>query len=448
MKKTLSTLSLLCILAYAPNIATIAYAQSSDKLNTRITNTDLSVHDNTAAQRNPIGECDATCHVTPPPPVPTIPSSPFETEMGLNEQIETITCEQAGYPSDWIGSVTRKRDYLTHNGVIDPNSYTPWVVLTDTCRAPNPCSSQNVSWVAGGQTCSGVIGNVAHNSLGNVTNTATKRTGSAVYSCFDGTLSYQSGSCTYVPDNCPARAVSWSASGNSCAGNLPAVNHGASRVVNTTTANQTGSATYTCNDGVISVSGQTCLRNCLAQAVSWTSNANTCSGTTGTVVHNATTSANNTRTDAWSNFSGSANYRCNNGTLVPLSNSCTRSCAGNTIYIPGGYERHGQFGACMRSDGSKPANVPYYVRTFAATVPVQCPAGTAHAGWRIDPGGTSSSGSCPSNPGIGDTYYSRICTCNYGTTVGGPIFKGFYSTYHHVTNDGFNGYINITVTWP
>lgn len=169
---------------------------------------------------------------------------------------QQITCQEEGHPSDWLGRVLQRRTYTAQNGVRVPGTETPWITFDDNCRAPYPCASGTVSWTVS-STCSGTIGQIASGSSGSVNNSAAKRNGSATFSCFDGTRTYVSGTCVYVPSNCGGGNVSWSASGNSCTGSIAATTHGKSRAVSDSSGT-TGNATMTCNDGTYYASGASC----------------------------------------------------------------------------------------------------------------------------------------------------------------------------------------------
>ena len=149
------------------------------------------------AQRNLKGECDSTCDIL----VPVLPPNPVGSILTnlaratLETESRNLTCQAAGYPANYIGQVSQSRTYTSQNGVPIASSYSAWNTVSNTCTAPAPCSSVNLSWTASGNTCSGTVAAASSGSNSSVSNTAANRTGNATYSCNNGTWTYVSGSC-------------------------------------------------------------------------------------------------------------------------------------------------------------------------------------------------------------------------------------------------------------
>ena len=143
--------------------------------------------------------------------------------------------------------------------------------------------------VASGQTCVGLDGYQAKTAAGSLA------------SCILGV--WTTPNATVTPTPCGAQSVSW---GSGCGANLSATVSGASTTISPTTpSGATGSATYSCVNGVqVLQSGSSCtLPPCPAQTLSWGSG---CSGWFPSVAVGSST------TQSASTGTGSATYSCNN----------------------------------------------------------------------------------------------------------------------------------------
>lgn len=158
---------------------------------------------------------------------------------------------------------------------------------------------------------------------------------------------------TPAPANCTSQSVSWSSGGTTCTGTAPATAHAGTTAPISAAAPNSGSASFTCSNGTLSLAGgSSCLpppapapapASCAAGTLSWSNNGNTCSSSVGTTSHNAVASL----SDPAPGNSGSASYTCNNGNYVLTSSSCA---AGPEIVKRG--IQSGGLGACAIHNGA------------------------------------------------------------------------------------------------
>lgn len=128
---------------------------------------------------------------------------------------------------------------------------------TSTCMANrqiNNCSSGGTTW---GGSCRGNYGALTHGSSSSVANSASGFTGSATVSCNDGSISTTNTSCAPIPSSCPAGTAAWGA----CSSPYSGLGHGNTAGLTNQTSGYSGTATATCNNGSITLSGTTCSAN-------------------------------------------------------------------------------------------------------------------------------------------------------------------------------------------
>lgn len=116
---------------------------------------------------------------------------------------------------------------------------------------PSPCNSTSVYF----QGCTASLPYTLHGQTANATVTA--GSGSAVYSCNNGSWAYQSGNCVPPPADCTSSTISWSGNSASCSGSTGTIAHGSGKYVNSTNANN-GSVYASCNNGRISQTSPSC----------------------------------------------------------------------------------------------------------------------------------------------------------------------------------------------
>ncbi|HRO48918.1 MAG TPA: hypothetical protein PLW75_02155 [Hyphomicrobium sp.] len=203
-------------------------------------------------------------------------------------------------------------------------------VTTSSCV--ERCSvTAGTTWTVAGKTCTAPAAlTINHGATAVATDSTQPTTGSATYSCSNGTASITTSSCV---ERCSVAAgTTWTVAGKTCtAPTALTINHGASATSTDATAPTTGTKTFTCTNGAVGQSGTpTCVQSCAAnQTVSWSSN---CSGPSGAVLANgASRTINNTA----SGYDGTRTITCNNGVLNQSAGSCATAGCGGTMV--GGY---------------------------------------------------------------------------------------------------------------
>lgn len=199
---------------------------------------------------------------------------------------------------------------------------------TCTVLPPDPCHNMTVTW-GPGYGCTGNTGVMDHGVKRTIANTDPGYTGSAEYTCNDGTPVRGTNNCTAVPANCDAANVSWS----SCSGTAPPGVQGDSRSVSNTNTGYSGSASYSCSSNGTWVRGSyTCNANpraCTPTSVTW-GTTNSCRGSTAQMQSGTSQAVVNTEVG----YTGNASYSCNNGNLTRGTNSCTpapTTCPGGSV---------------------------------------------------------------------------------------------------------------------
>lgn len=269
-----------------------------------------------------------------------IPPSPCAAGV-LNWQVGGLSCS-ASAPAVYSGdAVTVTDNAVPNTGTAsfscDNGSYI--VQGGATCNPPPPppanCAGGIAQqWTVGGNTCEGVLSATAHAANTTVNDSTAPLTGSATYTCNNGNYTYLAGSCNAPPPpaNCVATPRSWVVGGNSCDGTVPATAHSNVSTGFDSTAPTTGSAQYTCNNGVFFQTGpQASATTCNAapppgpaactagQTLTWNNGGNTCQA-----MSTSTSSGNTiTITDGAGPATGSATYVCNNGSFSVQSSNCT-----------------------------------------------------------------------------------------------------------------------------
>ena len=268
------------------------------------------------------------------------------------------------------------------------------------------CPSQAAAWTQYA-TCQATAPALTSGSTTTLVDSSAPDTGSASAKCSTGSLAV-SGTCgTPPPDaNCPAQSVAWSQYAT-CYGSASALSSGSSMSVSDTTGPDTGSATVSCSNGSLSVSG-TCGTPppgpCFPQGVYWSSACLTCTAYTSVMGGGTSTTVSALETDR----TGSANAYCANNSVTVSSNSCQYTCAYNYVTgsssCPAGYSGYYTWYSQLICDGSN------------------CGAGS----WQS---------------GVLANYCTPICTPQYNvsTTSCPAPYSGTYTYYTLLTCDGSNG---------
>ncbi len=241
---------------------------------------------------------------------------------------ETASGSQA-VVSSLIPSMPGSATYACTNGTW---ASTP---TSATC-ASSSCASQAVTWGTGGK-CSGTL-TAAGNGAQIVQDATAPTTGIASYTCSNGTWSGPSSSSCV--SSCTGGTKSWTGAGGvQCTGTLGNLSSGSSQQVSPTNG-KIGQITFTCNDGVLTPSGQTCSeqQGCAAGTKTWTVGSTTCQGPIA--LTNSGSSASATSNNG---YTGTATYSCSNGTWssTPTNATCTQTCTkkvttNTTVTVPAG----------------------------------------------------------------------------------------------------------------
>lgn len=304
------------------------------------------------------------------------------------------------------------------------------------------CTTQSVSWKGGG-TCDGSLTDAISGQSSTITDSTGNTRGSATYRCDNGVWLERTGSCDRV---CAAQNITWTQSGNSCDSSLIETTSGKSRTIEDRDGNTRGNATYRCNNGVWVQGNVKCGRVCASKSVSWTDGSNTCHGSLNEAVSGNTETA--TDNDAGSDNSGTtgtATYRCNNGTWQESSSSCSSgsSGSGSGSNSGGGCSGTPQCGSSAGGcdKGSNTQSYGYYstnpfgretwsCRCGSETTSC-CGSGSSNSGSASTPSSPSVTpgiGSCSVSPSDSDSgYYSYQCRKDSGSWSSCGTFSGLSS---------------------
>jgi uncharacterized membrane protein YgcG len=153
----------------------------------------------------------------------------------------------------------------TGNATVECDGVTgEWKYVSGQCLLD---CNETASWGAGfandgtnkNGLCRNDIGRVPHNASGNVSSETSGTSGSSSYSCSDGTLSVAPGSCNV---SCDSQALNW---GIACRANSGSLDHNLSRLVSHSSNNShpypdsiSGSIRASCDDGSMSTRRASC----------------------------------------------------------------------------------------------------------------------------------------------------------------------------------------------
>ena len=337
---------------------------------------------------------------------PTTGSASYTCNNGSWVQNAGATCVEqcAGATVSWgsgcSASVATTNDQGTQ-GVSDPNSgggdpWTgnanfrcdngSWTFVNGNCDG-TPCGAQGMTWNG---SCGGNIGALGSGQSTTVSNTFAGYTGSANYTCTNGSWSAPSGqSCS--ANGCGGASFNW----GSCSGSVGATGSGGSATANNTVAGYSGSAVFSCNLGNWSgPSSQSCSANgCGGATFNWGS----CSGSVGATGSGGSATANNSN----GGFNGSAVYTCNNGSWSgPSSQSCTPAASGcATETKTWGAGCSGSLAAASSGNSSTATNSN---SGYSGSVTYTCSNGT----W-----GSASGASCTASCGADDWQIDGPTSC-------------------------------------
>ena len=180
----------------------------------------------------------------------TIPSGCTYTSGGIF---------QAG-GSNYTCSTSGLKEFNMDCSTASPSCSASDSAFVNVTTPSSPCPATTINW----SSCSAYTPSQNNSYSGTLTDSTPNYTGSANISCGSGgNWSVTPISCSYNPpaSNCTGHDTTptWSASGNSCNGTLPAtINHNTTSTATDSTGPYTGSADYSCNDGVLTRSNESC----------------------------------------------------------------------------------------------------------------------------------------------------------------------------------------------
>lgn len=127
---------------------------------------------------------------------------------------------------------------------------------------PSPCQNAVANW-GPGNNCA-ATGNASHGSSVTLSSTSPQFAGTAGMQCINGVF-YPNGApsptCTQIFLDCPSRPYTWTVGGLTCgSGQVSAFAHGTQRTALNNLVNHSGSATYRCNNGTAELLSSSCVR--------------------------------------------------------------------------------------------------------------------------------------------------------------------------------------------
>ncbi len=212
------------------------------------------------------------------------------------------------------------------------------------------CASGNYNWTNNGN-CSATTSLLVSGQSQTITDNSGNTLGNASASCYNGSISLSSTSCNTVTNG---SVVNWGSNCYATYGNMIITGNPYPSSLTVTNINNgyTGSITLSATaGGGYTTSGATCYQNCDATAATgWSSGGVNCTGNgltagiQGNIQNRTSTNVN----------SGSASFTCNNGTWTPSGQSCTAplppaSCGSAN---GGSFSSHPNSGLCSEGTNS------------------------------------------------------------------------------------------------
>ena len=197
-----------------------------------------------------------------------------------------------------------------------------WTRTEKSCRPFRDCDARDVSWTVDSQTCRGTTRETDHGGNSGASDGSGTVTGSASFSCYDGGWTVEAvASCGR---ECAAGTRTWMVNGQTCSAHAPKAAHGGRSRASDGTGTVTGSASFLCHNGGWTVeAGATCGRECAAETKTWTAGGRTCSADVPKTPHLGAPTA----TDDTYPASGSATFTCSDGVWsAPTGATCNAGC--------------------------------------------------------------------------------------------------------------------------
>lgn len=255
--------------------------------------------------------------------------------------------------------------------------------------------------------CSFSFGSVVNGGSSTVGTTTPGYSGTASASCSNGALTLTGSSCAPVPPaDCGAQVLSSGA----CSFSFGSVANGASSTVTNSVAGYTGTATASCSSGVLSfAAAPTCAAAAPSDCASTTRTSGSCSFTFGSI-SNGSSSTVSTSTPG---YTGSATATCSSGAITLNGASCSPVAVPPANCSPSNTSS----GACSYSVGalvsgdsqSVATSTPNYIGSATAS----CNNGTVS--WS----GASCTFNFAASCSGGQTWNGTACACPGGTVWNG-----------------------------
>jgi hypothetical protein len=264
----------------------------------------------------------------------TVATDPRDSTVGS----QTLQCNNGIWESK---AQTCEIDFKLDNGgfciggVCPPRRTDFYDCGGNVCFVPVPpnsiCDGQTVNWTGtNGAACTAQSNRMKQDDSVTLRNTPTgirqknPNIGSVKATCTSGSLKYTNATCA-VPKSCGAETKSWTGtSGESCGGTVGPLLSGTTNIINNTLNSNIGSETASCNNGLYTISNQTCTRppaaKCSAGIKIWKgNNGETCSATVGGLDSGSSVNVVNTLPTT----TGTATMQCNNGDVGTTAKTCT-----------------------------------------------------------------------------------------------------------------------------
>lgn len=181
----------------------------------------------------------------------------------------------------------------------------------------NNCTAGTANWT-GTASCTAAYGALNHGANVTISDSTAPGLGNVTMTCTNGAPPSQSAA-TCTPAGCGATSLSW---GAGCSASVTTQSSGYSAGVTNAASGYAGTGTAVCTDGAWSVTSPVCNAHCPAQAVNWTVGGSSCTQSLGALSHGAGSAL----SDTTPNHTGSVNVTCNNGTLNQSGAACAASC--------------------------------------------------------------------------------------------------------------------------
>ena len=176
---------------------------------------------------------------------------------------------------------------------------------SDECCSGTSCQTTPATGEEGGVCCATTKGNACSSPANNCGETT-----SGTVQC-DGSCSE-----TEAPEECCAESSqTWTVGGDTCTATVPSMSHGGTATVTDSTYSDTGSATYSCNNGTLTRTSSSCYAGCAATVIG------ACS--LGDTVHEGTYFDFSYCT--WEGVYGWCNSTCNDGVWSQIEGECASS---------------------------------------------------------------------------------------------------------------------------